>query len=66
MAFGRMFGENKHFPGTHFFGQEVKKECCGDEILAQVLRKSGVPLRGYWPMFNGETPRTVPYNEEQW
>jgi hypothetical protein len=66
MAFGRMFGENKHFPGTHFFGQEVKKECCGDEVLGQVLRKSGVPLRGYWPMFNGETPHTVRFNYEQW
>ncbi|KAH9863001.1 hypothetical protein J1614_010671 [Plenodomus biglobosus] len=66
MALGRMFGENKHFPGTHFFGVDVRKQCCGDEVLAQVLKKSGVPLRGYWPMFNGETPATVRYNEEQW
>jgi hypothetical protein len=66
MAFGRMFGENKHFPGTHFFGQDVKKYCCGDEVLAQVLKKSGVPLRGYWPMFNGEKATTVRYNAEQW
>jgi hypothetical protein len=66
MAFGRMFGENKHFPGTHFFGQDVKKQCCGDEVLAQVLKKSGVPLRGYWPMFNGEKHSTVRFNSEQW
>ncbi|KAI8937951.1 hypothetical protein NX059_005633 [Plenodomus lindquistii] len=66
MALGRMFGENKHFPGTHFFGVDVKKQCCGDEVLAQVLKKSGVPLRGYWPMFNGEKPTTMHYNEEQW
>jgi hypothetical protein len=66
MAFGRMFGENKHFPGTHFFGQDIKKQCCGDEVLAQVLKKSGVSLRGYWPMFNGEKPSTVAFNKEQW
>jgi len=66
MALGRMFGENKHFPGTHFFGVDVQKHCCGDEVLAHVLKKSGVPLRGYWPMFNGENPFTVRYGPEQW
>ncbi|CBX99402.1 hypothetical protein IAQ61_000494 [Plenodomus lingam] len=66
MALGRMFGENKHFPGTHFFGVDVKDQCCGDQVLAQVLKKSGVPLHGYWPMFNGEKPTTMRYNEEQW
>ncbi|KAH8637793.1 glycosyltransferase family 31 protein [Alternaria alternata] len=66
MALGRMFGENKHFPGTHFFGVDVKKQCCGDEMLAQVLKKSGVSLRGYWPMFNGEKPITMRFDNEQW
>ncbi|EDU49855.1 conserved hypothetical protein [Pyrenophora tritici-repentis Pt-1C-BFP] len=66
MALGRMFGENKHFPGTHFFGVDVAKHCCGDEILAQVLKKSGVSLRGYWPMFNGEKPDTMRFDREQW
>ena len=66
MALGRMFGENKHFPGTHFFGIDIKKQCCGDEALAQVLKKSGVPLRGYWPMFNGEKASTLRFNKDQW
>lgn len=66
IALGRMFGENKHFPGTHFFGVDMKKQCCGDEVLAQVLKKSGVPLRGYWPMFNGEKPSTIRFTAEQW
>lgn len=66
MALGRMFGENKHFPGTHFFGQDIKKQCCGDEVLAQVLKKSGVSLRGYYPMFNGGKPTTVRFDKEQW
>jgi hypothetical protein len=66
MAFGRMFGENKHFPGTHFFGQDVKNNCCGDDVLGHVLKKSGVSLRGYWPMFNGEPPYGIRYNSDQW
>jgi hypothetical protein len=66
MAFGRMFGENKHFPGTHFFGQDVKSEVNGAEVLGQVLKKSGVPLRGYWPMFNGEPLYGIRFNKDQW
>jgi hypothetical protein len=66
MAFGRMFGENKHFPGTHFFGQDVKSYRRGDDVLAQVLKKSGVNLRGYWPMFNDEPPTGIRFNQDQW
>lgn len=66
MARGRMFGDNHHFPGTHFFGEKVAESCCGDEMLAQVLKKSGVSLRGYWPMFNGDKPSTLRFGSEQW
>jgi hypothetical protein len=66
MARGRMFAENHHFPGTHFFGEKASETCCGDELLAQVLKKSGVPLRGYWPMFNGDKPPTLRFGPEQW
>lgn len=66
MARGRMFAENHHSPGTHLFGKDVTKECCGDEVLAKVLKENGVSLRGYWPMFNGEKPTTVRFNWEQW
>ncbi|KAF2877130.1 hypothetical protein BDV95DRAFT_601543 [Massariosphaeria phaeospora] len=66
LARGRMFAENHKFPGTHLFGKDVSKECCGDEILAQVLKESGVPIKGYWPMFNGERPTTVHFGWEQW
>lgn len=72
MARGRMFAENYYFPGTHLFGKDVSKECqggkirCGDRILAQVLKESGIPLRGYWPMFSREKPVTVRFGREQW
>lgn len=66
MARGRMFAENHHFPGTHLFGKDVTKQCCGDEVLANVLKESGVSLKGYWPMFNGEKPITARFGWEQW
>jgi hypothetical protein len=66
VARGRMFAENHHFPGTHLFGKAVSKMCCGDEVLAQVLKDCGVNIRGYWPMFNGEKPTTVRFGWEQW
>jgi hypothetical protein len=66
VARGRMFAENLHDPGTHLFGKDVSKQCCGDDVLAQVLKECGVPIRGYWPMFNGEKPTTVRFNWEQW
>ena len=66
VARGRMFAENKNSPGTHLFGKDVKSECCGDEVLARVLKECGVAIRGYWPMFNGEKPVSMPFNREQW
>jgi hypothetical protein len=66
VARGRMFAENKNSPGTHLFGKDVAKECCGDEVLARVLKECGVPIRGYWPMFNGEKPISARFNWEQW
>ncbi|KAF2440340.1 glycosyltransferase family 31 protein [Karstenula rhodostoma CBS 690.94] len=66
MARGRMFAENHRSPGTHLFGKDVRKECCGDEVLAKVLKESGIAIRGYWPMFNGESPSTLRFNWEQW
>lgn len=47
-------------------GIDLAQECCGDEMLANVLHKLGIKLRGYWPMFNGEKPTTVGFGEEQW
>ncbi|KAK5682947.1 hypothetical protein LTS10_004475 [Elasticomyces elasticus] len=66
MILGQKFGDNQRIPGTHFFGQDVEKFCCGDEVLARVLKQSGVSLRGYWPMFNGEKPSTISFGKDHW
>ncbi|KAJ9632988.1 hypothetical protein H2204_007378 [Knufia peltigerae] len=57
---------SSYLPGTHLFGKDMQHECCGDEVLAGVLKESGVTLRGYWPMFNGEKPTTARFGREQW
>lgn len=48
------------------YGLNVTALCCGDEALARVLKSKGVSLKGYWPMFNGEIPATVPFGKDQW
>jgi len=36
-------------------------------VLAKVLKKYGVTLKGYWPMINGEKVTTVRFGQkEQW
>lgn len=48
------------------YGLNTTKLCCGDEALARALRPRGVSLRGYWPMFNGETPATLSFGQDLW
>lgn len=36
-------------------------ECCGDVVIAKLLRKVDIKLTNVWPMFNGENVRTIPY-----
>jgi hypothetical protein len=64
---GREFREGDRYPvGSHQFGIPIAEQCCGDEILAWALKDSGVTINGYWPMFNGEKPSTMRFNQEQW
>jgi hypothetical protein len=59
-------GDTSDIAGTHLFGRDMQSECCGDEVLASVLKECGVHLRGYWPMFNGEKPSTIRFGPEHW
>ncbi|MGI4813522.1 MAG: hypothetical protein ACRYGG_09350 [Janthinobacterium lividum] len=47
--------------GTHQMGMDLRDECCGDAILADLLKSHGVLVKGYWPLFNGDDPATVPF-----
>jgi hypothetical protein len=48
------------------YGFNTSALCCGDEALARVLKSKGVHLKGYWPLFNGETPTTVAFGSDFW
>lgn len=59
-------GTSTSKPGSHQHGVDMTKQCCGDEVLAQVLKNKGISIHGYWPMFNGEKPSTVKFGKEHW
>lgn len=48
------------------FGVNTTALCCGDKALAIALKRRGIGLKGYWPMFNGEIPATVGFGSEIW
>lgn len=52
--------------GGYEYGIKVSEWCCGDQVLAEVLKRKGINLRGYWPMFNGEKPSTLFFDDESW
>lgn len=41
-------------------------ECCGDLIIATVLKKMGILLKPSWPTVNGEKPSTLPFGPTHW
>ncbi|KIW09025.1 uncharacterized protein PV09_00919 [Verruconis gallopava] len=40
--------------------------CCGDQILAEALKDSGVRLHRSFPMIQGETPFSLDWSERHW
>ena len=44
------------------YDPKMSETCCGDAMLAEALRDSGILLTKSWPMTNGEKPITIPYS----
>jgi hypothetical protein len=65
-ALNKPFSQEEIGPLYSQYGLNVSAMCCGDEALAKALKPKGVKLKGYWPMFNGEIPATVPFGRESW
>ncbi|KUJ17074.1 glycosyltransferase family 31 protein [Mollisia scopiformis] len=65
-ALNSPYSHDQEEPLYSQYGLNVTELCCGDEALARVLKPKGVKLKGYWPMFNGETPATVPFGRDLW
>ncbi|KAL2065533.1 hypothetical protein VTL71DRAFT_3203 [Oculimacula yallundae] len=45
---------------------KMHDECCGDWVLAQVLKEQKMELKNSWPTINGETQSTIPFAEDHW
>ncbi|KAK4153770.1 beta-1,3-N-acetylglucosaminyltransferase radical fringe [Chaetomidium leptoderma] len=44
----------------------VRSDPCGDSILGWALWNAGVPLSGFFPLFNTYAAHTLPYTERLW
>ncbi|KAF7193789.1 Glycoprotein-N-acetylgalactosamine 3-beta-galactosyltransferase 1-B [Pseudocercospora fuligena] len=44
----------------------TNETCCGDVIVGQALEEVGVEVTSVRPMFNGENPRTMVWDSENW
>jgi len=45
---------------------EMHENCCGDWVLAQILKEYGMEVMHAWPTIQGETPSTVPFADTHW
>ncbi|EPE35713.1 hypothetical protein GLAREA_05050 [Glarea lozoyensis ATCC 20868] len=39
----------------------TKERCCGDLVLAEMMREFGTRLRDVWPLMSGERPESLPF-----
>ena len=44
----------------------IDKDCCGDLILAKVLKEGRIRVTRAWPMIQSETPATLDYSAHLW
>ena len=46
--------------------RRVSEDCCGDLILAKVLKQLDIRVLRSWPSIQGETPSSLDYTERHW
>lgn len=44
----------------------LRKDCCGDSVMGWTLWNIGIPVSGYWPLFNPHPMHGVPYSDQYW
>jgi hypothetical protein len=45
---------------------KMHDECCGDWVLAQILKEYGMELMNSWPTIQGESQSTIPFDPTHW
>ncbi|ROT39626.1 hypothetical protein SODALDRAFT_331731 [Sodiomyces alkalinus F11] len=65
----RKVGEQGDFleaPQSHRWPDLLDIDCCGDSVLGWALWTAGVPLVGFWPLFNPDPLHAVGFDEDHW
>lgn len=44
----------------------LKGDCCGDSVLGWMLWEAGVPISGFFPLFNTYPAHRIPFTERSW
>ncbi|KAI9804322.1 MAG: hypothetical protein M1833_007129 [Piccolia ochrophora] len=65
-AMERFVGRDRSEVKMHEEEEELRHSCCGDSVLANVLREAGVEVSQRHPMINGETPVGMPFGPSHW
>ncbi|KAK3313255.1 hypothetical protein B0H66DRAFT_578362 [Apodospora peruviana] len=44
----------------------IRADCCGDSVLGWALWSAGIPLSGFFPLFNPYPTHGIPYSDRAW
>jgi hypothetical protein len=44
----------------------LRGDCCGDSVLGWMLWEAGVPISGFFPLFNTYPAHRIPFTERSW
>ncbi|KAK3995267.1 beta-1,3-N-acetylglucosaminyltransferase radical fringe [Cladorrhinum sp. PSN332] len=59
-------GQYTDAPFAMKWHQLLRDDPCGDSVLGWALWNAGVPLSGFFPLFNTYSPHTIPYTDRMW
>lgn len=67
--FARQASSDGHFTDPPFaikWHELVRDDPCGDSVLGWALWNAGVPLSGFFPLFNTYAAHTIPFTDRMW
>jgi hypothetical protein len=59
-------GEYTDAPLSEQWADHVVEDCCGDSVLGWALYFAGIPVSGFWPMFNPHPAHGLAFSEDYW
>lgn len=65
----RQVGDDGEFledPVAHRWIDHAVEDCCGDSVLGWAMYFTGIPISGFWPMFNPHPAHGLAFQEDYW